>query len=256
MSCRFFPHIFVSLRPSRIGTDLGCFASYGNIQHQLAFQAWTEFIWCTQTGSRVFGWSGCILEHLPRTQLALQLRPPSRPQQTLRNPLLVQWAAGFFPTSLSAFAHLGSELILGALRHMATSNISLPSKLELNSSDAPKPEAEFSVGVDASWSICLGPSSLCSWGLPLGRSRHCGTLCWCNELQVFSPHLCQPSPISDRNWSWVLCVIWQHPTSACLPSLNWIHLMHPNRKQSFRLEWMHLGAFASDPARFAVEASL
>ena len=88
----------------------------------------------------------------------------------------------------------GSELIMGALRHIATSNISLPSKLELNSSDTPKPpkppipEAEFAVGVDASWSICVGPNWLCSWGLPpslsLGRSKHCGTLCWCNELQV------------------------------------------------------------------------
>ena len=57
---------------------------------------------------------------------------------------------------------VGSELILGALRHMATSNISLPSKLELNSSGLPMPEIEFSVGVDGSWSICLGPSSLCS----------------------------------------------------------------------------------------------
>ena len=62
----------------------------------------------------------------------------------------------------------GSELVMGALRHIATSNISLPSKLELNSSDTPEPpkppipEAEFAVGVDASWSICVGPNWLCS----------------------------------------------------------------------------------------------
>ena len=62
----------------------------------------------------------------------------------------------------------GSELVMGALRHIATSHISLPSKLELNSSDTPEPpkppipEAEFAVGVDASWSICVGPNWLCS----------------------------------------------------------------------------------------------
>ena len=67
----------------------------------------------------------------------------------------------------------GSELIMGALRHIATSNISLPSKLELNSSDTP----------------------------PNRPNR-------------------------------------------------------PYRKQSLRLEWMHLGAFASDPTGFVVEASL
>lgn len=73
----------------------------------------------------------------------------------------------------SADPKVGSKLVLDALRHMAASNISLPSKVESavqpNSSnfeaqatDEEKPELEFSVGVDASWSLCLGPTKLCS----------------------------------------------------------------------------------------------